>query len=53
MPDATTSEGDTSPTKVMPRDWSTTTSVATTVGMAAPTHCAKKAATPALGEPAT
>ena len=32
----------------MPRDWSTTTSVATTVGMAAPTLCAKNDATPAL-----
>lgn len=47
MPDATTSEGDTSPTKVMPADWAATTRVATAVGMAAPTHCAKKAATPA------
>ncbi len=54
MPEATTSEGDTSPTKVMPADWATTTRVATTVGIAAPTHWAKKAATPApVSQPST
>ena len=48
MPDATTSDGDTSPKKVTPTDCPTTMRVATMVGIAAPTHWEKKEATPAL-----
>src|SRR6476661_3613113 len=47
IPEATTNDGETSPTYVRPADWATTTRVATAVGIAAPTHWAKKAATPA------